>query len=75
MWPRGEYDGGIEGKKKKCLGLPIQRHGHAIEGESCQNLCHDAETGVFDSDPSVEYVLGLTQFPSRDGRPSVDALQ
>jgi len=60
--------------KNNGLGLPIERHSHAIEGESGKYLSHDAETGMFDSEPGVEDILGLTQFPSRDGRPSVDAL-
>lgn len=56
------------------LGLPAQCHSHAIEGERGQYLSHDAETGQFDREPSIEYVLGLTQFPSCDRRPSIDAL-
>lgn len=60
--------------KDNGLGLPIERHGHAIEGEGGEYLSHDAEAGMFNSEPGVEDVLGLTQFPSRDGRPSVDAL-
>lgn len=64
-----------ETKQNKSLGLPTERHGHAIEGKSGQYLGHDAETGMFDSEPRVEYVLGLTSFPSCDGRPSIDALR
>lgn len=30
---------------------------------------------MFDGDPRIKYVLGLTQFPSRDSCPSIDALQ
>ena len=52
----------------------MERHGHAIERERGQYHCHDAKTGMFDSEAGVEHVLGLTQFPSGDGRPSVDAL-
>ena len=56
------------------LGWPTELHGHAVECERGQYLSHDTETGMFDGEASAEYILGLTQFPSRYGHPSVDAL-
>lgn len=71
-----EYDGGNKTiKKKKVLGMPAQRHGHAMKGESGQYLGHKAKTGMFDGDACSKYVFWLTQFPGCDGRPSIDALQ